>query len=183
VWWSAAVAVLALALAGTVTHVPVQAVVAIGSLLLLVGGALGLSLREELPGIRHIVLCGAAALTLPALYPGLDRLLGDVAIVPVVALVLVNPRFVAWLICRRRSAPPAPSGVAATTSLDTLRREWEESGRQLARSASVSERLALAEVRQQILDDLDAQGSGSLPDFVWGPTSDRRGRDRFPGDR
>jgi hypothetical protein len=168
--WFIAVAVACLiGLGGTIVTVPLSLVLWTGVALAAFGALMALSFKEDLADVRHPLLWGAALAIAPALVPGLSRVLGDATLPVVVGLVVASPWIVAlaqrrlrqWL----RPASIVRAGMAAPD--EALRRQWEESTRQLGEAASVADRLVVVHVREQILDDVAARHGGQLPAFVW----------------
>lgn len=177
VWYAAATVTVGVALVGTLLTVPIASLVGLGMLLATFGGAMGLTYKPELPEIRHPVLLGAGLFTLPALYPGLTHLVGVAALALVAVLVATSPwvwpRLVQWM--RGRVLPTEDESAVLASPHDALRRQWEESTRQLARAPTVHDQLLLVMLREEILEDMISDGDGALPDYVWVGTSDRGG--------
>lgn len=179
--WFIAVAVACLiGLGGTVVAVPLSLILWTGVALAVFGALMAVSFKEDLAGVRHPILWGAALAVAPALVPGLSRVLGD-ATLPVVVLLVVASPWVVTLAERRlrpwlRPASIVRAGMAAPD--EALRRQWEESTRQLGEAGSVADRLVVVQVREQILDDVAARHGGQLPAFIWGQTSPPGGLDR-----
>jgi hypothetical protein len=167
-WFIAAGAACVLGLGGTVATVSPTLLLWTGFALAMFGGLLAVAFKDDLAGVRHPVLWGAALAVLPALLPGLSRALGDATIFVLTALVVGSP----WVVARieRRLRPwLGPSrmfqaGMAAPD--EALRRQWAESTRQLGEATSVADRLIVVHVREQILDDVAARHGGELPSFV-----------------
>ena len=178
-WFSAAGGVCLLGLGGTAVALAPSLILWTGFALAMFGGLMAVTFKDDLAGVRHPVLSGAALATVPALLPGLSRVLGDATGAVLAVLVLSSP----WVVVRaeRRLRPwlgPARivrAGMAAPG--EALRRQWAESTRQLGEATSVADRLIVVHVRQQILDDVAARHGGQLPAFVWDLPGARRGLD------
>jgi hypothetical protein len=169
VWFAAIGVVCVLGLAGTAAGVAPVLILWTGFALAVFGALLALSFKEDLAGVRHPILWGAALATTPALVPGLSDVLGDATAPVLIVLTLTSP----WVLAQaeKRLRPwlgPARivrAGMAAPE--EALRRQWAESTRQLGEATSSADRLMVVAVRQQILDDIAAQHAGQLPPFVW----------------
>lgn len=182
VWGCAVVATVAIGLAGTLLAVPLEAVVAVGLMLVVFGALMGYAFKDELPRVRHPILIGAALFTGPGLYPGLAELLGPAAVGLVALLAVLSPPVVSLTVRRLRGRllPSETECAAMAPPEQALRLQWVESTRQLERAATLDEQLLVVQAREQILDDLVERSNGVLPDYVWRPASRDGGPDLSP---
>jgi hypothetical protein len=178
-WWIAACALALVGLVGTALTVPLEAALAMGLMLALFGGLMGLSFASDLPRVKHPVLAGAALFTVPGLCPGLSALLGPAGLGALVLLVATCPALVSFVarMLRGRVLPSETERAGMASPEDALRLQWEESTRQLERASSIEERLLVVHAREQILDDVMARSEGELPGYVWSTTTHRGGTD------
>ena len=184
VWRCVTAAVVVLAMAATVLTVPVSLFLAIAFAFAMFGALFAVAFQDDLKGVRYPVVKGALLGASPALIPGLGHVLGPSAGLVALGLALTTPWAVGQVV-RRVQPLLGPSrvvqaGMAAPD--EALRRQWVESSRQLREARTLSERMVVVRVRQQILDDLAARNGGQLPAFVWGLSGPSGGLARRSGE-
>lgn len=180
-WRFAVGLTVTVAVAGTLGTFPLVALLAIGACLASFGAMLGLAFKTDLPRVRHPVLGGVALALAPGSMPGLAHVIGPAAAVAWgVLLIVMSPLACGWLISimRGRVLPSRIQQAGMAPLDDALRRQWETSRGMLDSSATLSERLLVVDLREQILEDLLDQAGGVLPDYVWAAPRGQRGLGR-----
>lgn len=180
VLWRLALGLTAtLAVAGTLGTFPLVVLLGIGSCFASFGAMTGLAFKTDLPRVRHPVLGGAALALAPCSTPGLAHVLAA-AVAWSVLMIVMSPLVSRWLISilRGRVLPSQIQQAGMAPLDDALRRQWEASTRMLDNSATLSERLLVVDLRDQILEDLLDQAGGVLPDYVWAAPRGQRGLGR-----
>jgi hypothetical protein len=180
--WRVVVTVVALvAVLATALTMPPDLFLAVAVAMGLFGGLIAVSFQEDLAGVRHPIVKGVLLGVSVTLLPGLSRMLGPAAAAGAVAVVLAAPWVVQLVLVRlrRRSGPTRIARAGLADPDEALRRQWVESTRQLALATTLSERMVVVRVREQILDDVAARHGGWLPPYVW-PVADSQSRDLRP---
>ena len=170
IWRTAAGVTALVALIGTRIWMPLGPAVVMVLLTAGLGASMGLTFKDDLPGIEHPVRWAAVLLSAPTLYPGLAALLGEVTALGVAALLVASsPGAVAlerrWL--RGRLLPTQTELAGMAEPDEALRRQWEESTRLLQAASTPAELRLVLRLREQILDDLAQRSGGVFPAYVW----------------
>lgn len=166
-WRGTAGAMVLMAMAATAFTVPASLFLVIVCTLAMFGALTAVAFQDDLHDVRHPLVKGALLATAPALLPGLWNVFGPAGAALATLLVLASPWVVAQVARRVRAQRPGnvvQAGLADPD--DALRRQWDESTRQLRQATSVADRMVVVRVREQILDDMAARNGGQLPGFA-----------------